>query len=127
LATWRARPSTGTAQYIAPGDLNVSYNFSSRSGGIDIDNFDNNACPVGRHWRDRLNAFGARRRRSERRPRTGAIGDTLTGSVSGAFVNNPAAISGTPNVAAGVVGLFDFTGASVNAVGTAAATFFNVD
>jgi hypothetical protein len=115
----------GTAQYIATGDLNVSYNFSSRSGGIDINNFDNNVALSGSIGEtDTLQsaliggALSGDNVYTDLDPY-----DTLSGSFSGAFVNNPAAISGTPNVAAGVIGNFDFTGASVNAVGTAAASF----
>jgi hypothetical protein len=119
----------GTAQYIATGDLNVSYNFSSRSGGIDINNFDNNVALSGSIGEtDTLQsaliggALSGDNVYTDLDPY-----DTLSGSFSGAFVNNPAAISGTPNVAAGVIGNFDFTGASVNAVGTAAASFVSID
>jgi hypothetical protein len=119
----------GTAQYIATGDLNVSYNFSSRSGGIDINNFDNNVALSGSIGEtDTLQsaliggALSGDNVYTDLDPY-----DTLSGSFSGAFVNNPAAISGTPNVAAGVIGNFDFTGASVNAVGTGAASFVSID
>ncbi|MEP9387757.1 FecR family protein [Mesorhizobium sp. KR9-304] len=119
----------GTAQYIATGDLNVSYNFSSRSGGVNINNFDNNVYLSGSIGEtDTLQsaliggALSGDNVYTDLDPY-----DTLSGSFSGAFVNNPAAAVGAPNVAAGVIGNFDFTGASVNAVGTAAASFVNID
>ena len=37
----------GTAQYIATGDLDASYNFSNRNGGVAISNFDNNVNLTG--------------------------------------------------------------------------------
>ena len=52
--------------------------------------------------------------------------DTLSGNFSGAFVNNPAATSG-PNVAAGMIGNFSYTGTDVSAAGTTAAVANGID
>ncbi len=95
----------GVARYIATGDMNMSYDFSARSGTMSISNFDG------------MNVSGAV---ADRAVGTQALfggdlsGAGLSGSIDGAFVNNG------PNVAAGVIGNFGFSGAGVNAVGTVA-------
>ena len=118
---------SGTASYIATGDLDVSYNFSNRSGGVSINNFDNNVYLSGSIGEtDTLKSALVGGALSGDNVYSDAGGDMLTGHFNGAFVNNPAAEVG-PNVASGVIGSFDFSGAGVNAVGTGAAVFDGLD
>lgn len=115
----------GTAQYIATGDIDATYNFSGRSGGVSITNFDNNVNLTGSLGEtDSLNSALIGGALTGANVYTADLEDSLTGSFSGAFVNNP---STGPNVAAGMIGNFSFTGTDVSAAGTAAAVATGID
>ena len=117
----------GTAQYIATGDIDATYNFSGRSGGVSITNFDNNVNLTGSLGEtDSLNSALIGGALTGANVYTADLEDSLTGSFRGAFVNNPAATSG-PNEAAGMIGNFSFTGTDVSAAGTAAAVAIGID
>jgi hypothetical protein len=117
---------SGTASYIATGDLGVDYSFGSRTGSVNIDNFDSGSVPGGVYLSGNISANAT----TENLFSGGLIGEnlysdnyteTLSGGFSGAFVNSSVTPpNGGPNVAAGVIGNFDFVGAGVSAVGTAA-------
>lgn len=119
----------GTASYIASGKLDISYDFGARTGNVGISGFDGNVSLAGNRtigqsasWQTALSGVAL----SGDNVYSDAGGDLLQGHFNGAFVNNPAATQG-PNVAAGVIGSFDFTGTGVNAVGTGAAVYNGVD
>ncbi len=117
----------GTAQYIATGDINASYNFNNRSGGVNIVKFDNNVNLSGALGEtDSLNSALIGGALTGNNVYTANPYDNLSGSFSGAFVNNPAATSG-PNVAAGMIGNFSFKGTDVSASGTTAAVATGID
>jgi hypothetical protein len=107
LGTVSRQTADGVAKYIARGDMNMSFDFSTRTGSMDIRNFDG------------MSASGLI---SENSSATQALFngglagvDGLHGSVQGAFVNDG------PNVAAGVIGNFGLTnGAGLSASGTIA-------
>jgi trimeric autotransporter adhesin len=95
----------GAAKYIAAGDMNMTYDFKTRSGTMNIDNFDN------------MNASGLiseKAHPSKALFRGDLAGTGVTGNVNGAFVNDGV------NKAAGVIGEFGLSGAGVSAVGTIA-------
>ncbi|RLP22511.1 FecR family protein [Mesorhizobium sp. YM1C-6-2] len=116
-----------TASYIATGDLGVSYNFSDRTGDVDISNFDGNVALSGTRTIQQTDSWQTALRGVQLEGANVYAGNgSLTGTFNGAFVNNPAAQTG-PNVASGVIGSFDFTGAGVNAAGTGAAVYNGID
>lgn len=122
----------GVATYIAKGDLFMGYNFESRTGGVDISNFDSSEEMPGGVY---LHADVAENSSIQSNLFSGALtgdnlytsedtDDILSGSLQGAFVNNPNAVLGAPNVAAGIIGDFSFGGTGVSAVGTIAGVQF---
>ena len=109
--------NNGVATYLATGDFNMTYDFNERSGFASIDNFDgsdgfdpisvggavfDNSNDSQALFAGRLNGYNP------------YAGGELGGSIQGAFVNNG------PNVAAGAIGNFAFSGTGVNVVGTVA-------
>ena len=97
--------ASGVAKYIAKGDMDMSFSFASRTGNLQISNFDgmNLSSAVSETSSASQALFGGN-----------LTGTGLAGAVSGAFVNNGR------NVAAGVIGNFRVTGSGVRAVGTIA-------
>ena len=93
----------GIAQYIAKGDMAMTWDFANREGQLDITNFDGiNASafvfdPGGDNPTGRFQ---------------GNFDSIVSGHANGAFVNDG------PNVAAGVIGDFSLQGQGVQAVGT---------
>ena len=97
--------SGGVAKYIARGDMDMSYDFNSRSGTLQISNFD--GMTVSGSIADSSTANQALF--------LGPLqGSGATGVVQGAFVNNGR------NIAAGVIGDFEFGKAGYRAAGTVA-------
>jgi hypothetical protein len=97
--------SSGVAKYIARGDMDMSYDFNSRSGTMQISNFDG------------MNVSGSIADSSTANQALflGPLqGSGATGVVQGAFVNNGR------NIAAGVIGDFEFGKAGYRAAGTIA-------
>jgi hypothetical protein len=97
--------SLGIAKYIASGDMNMEYDFNSRTGSMQISNFDgmNLISELSDASTSSQALFGG-----------DLSGSGVSGGVSGAFVNNGA------DIAAGVIGNFAVSGAGVSATGTIA-------
>ncbi len=90
-----------TAQYVAVGDMQMTYDFAERAGSLEINNFDGRDMSGTMFGSMGVNGF------------EGSLsGLGLEGSASGAFARGPA------SVAQGVLGSFDVTGPGYNAVGS---------
>ncbi|KAB0682934.1 FecR domain-containing protein [Aureimonas leprariae] len=94
------RDNSGIGDYLASGSMRMTYDFGSRAGSMNIDNFDgrNFAGTIGANTGDTPDALfngGLAQTNS-----TGGANDA-SGAVNGAFVNNGSAI------AAGVIGNFN--------------------
>ena len=105
---------SGDPAYLATGDFEMSYDFSHREGFAEINNFDadNGAINVGGHVSDNSNDTQALF--AGNLYGSGPGDQYVSGSIQGAFVNDG------PNVAAGAIGNFAFSGGGVNVVGTVA-------
>lgn len=94
--------SGGVAQYVAVGDLAMTYDFGERSGVLSIDNFDDRSFSGAMTGASDANRFG------------GALsGSGLSGRAVGSFTRNP-----TGGVAQGVLGTFNVGGGGYSAAGT---------
>ena len=105
LGTVTRQTAEGVAKYIAKGDMNMSFDFRSRSGNMEISNFDG------------MSVNGLISENSSVKQalfRGNLSGSGVNGAVQGAFVNDG------PNVAAGVIGNFGLSGNGVSAAGTIA-------
>lgn len=105
LGTVTRQTGESVAKYVARGDMNMSFDFGSRSGNMNISNFDG------------MSVSGLISENSsvhEALFRGNLSGSGVNGAVQGAFVNNG------PNVAAGVIGNFGLSGSGVSAAGTIA-------
>ena len=94
--------------YVATGNVNMNWNFGSRSGDLAITNFDNRsyAAPITQPSLD-FNKFSGALSQTG-----GAAIPNITGGVAGSFVNNS---QGSP--AAGVIGNFNLHGDAYGAGG----------
>lgn len=90
-----------TAQYVAVGEMQMTYDFAERAGSLEINNFDGRDMSGTMFGSPGVNGFSG-----------DLSGLGLEGSTSGAFARGPA------NVAQGVLGSFDVTGPGYNAVGS---------
>ena len=121
LGTVARETGEGVAQYIARGDMQMTWDFGDRTGELAITDFD------GMNVSGTMTDPGDPGYPGEGTP-TGQFGgfigfsETLGGSASGAFVDNINAAPDQPNVAAGIIGDFSFEGVdlgqNVSAVGT---------
>jgi len=105
LGTVTRQTTEGVAKYIARGDMNMSFDFASRSGNMQINNFDGMSVSGLISENSTVN---------QALFRGNLAGSGMNGAVQGAFVNNGA------NVAAGVIGNFGLRGEGVSATGTIA-------
>jgi hypothetical protein len=106
LGTVMRNTPDGVAKYIAKGNMNMGFNFNTRTGSVGISNFDgmNVGAAVAETSTSTQALFSG-----------GLTGSGMTGVVNGAFVNNGAL------KADGVIGVFSFgNGAAVRAEGTIA-------
>jgi hypothetical protein len=116
LGTVARETDDGVAQYIARGNAQIGYDFVTRTADVEITDFDG------------MNVFGTGLDTSTTTQQlfSGSLTDCiscapgeaeLTGNFSGAIVG-----AGSPNVAAGAIGDFSFSGTNlgdnVSAVGT---------
>ncbi len=91
----------GVAQYVAVGDLAMTYDFGERTGLLSIDNFDNRSFSGTMTGAAADNRFG------------GALsGSGLAGQAAGSFARGPA------SVAQGVLGTFNVGSGGYSATGT---------
>lgn len=101
-----------TAKYIASGDFDMDFDFNTRTGNATISNFDGITVTAALSDtstpQDAL--FGG-----DLSGTNPYYAGTVDGRLDGAFVNDG------PNVAAGVIGNFNFSGTGYTAVGTVAA------
>ncbi len=110
LGTVARETAGGVAKYIAAGDMNMNYDFATRTGNMQISNFDGmSASGLISEVANPTQALFA-----------GGLGGPggVTGRVSGAFVNN--GLNGPGDVPPGVIGEFGLSGSGVSAVGTIA-------
>jgi hypothetical protein len=122
--------AVSNASYIATGDLSIDYDFGNRTGTVNIDQFDiGSVGPAGISLDGELGESGSMQSQLFSGTLSGSNlytmgapdngddplnNDMLYGNLSGAFVNSSATPpDGGPNVAAGLVGNFDFVGPNV--------------
>lgn len=99
-----AAAGEGRAQYVAVGDMTMTFDFAARIGSLEIDNFDGrnfSGTMAGISGGPDRNLFGG-----------SLAGSGLEGTATGAFARGP------EGPAQGVLGSFDVGGAGYSATGT---------